>query len=871
MSVLTLAVILVAGVPAYAMRDTGTAENSTRSSVEQVQDNAAVETAESPSAGNTQLDPGSSPSSISTVLIGSSATDSPVSLEFSYGYRNTAKSGHKLPFSAKIRNNTDRDISGRLVIAADGSVETGIDSFEPAVNSYAFEVEIPAQGETTFDNVISVAEESSAVTVMFYEGEECIYKRQEQIDISSDGAELLIGILSDTPGRLDYFDGVSVAQTTLRAKTTELDPDTLPQSALELEQLDLIVISNFDTDRINEAQLDAIETWAESGGVLLIGSGRHPEAAKSFGAYRENFEISEPYKEDIDMGMRYSKSGPDGAVLNLSVCNIMVQGGIQARQSADIATLTLVNGTQGTVGFAAYDLCDISEFCSQEMSFTDDLLTTMLGYARIDRLINSAGSSREVYDKTQEFMGITDSADLPNISLYIVFALAYTAAVGGFIYFGLRNRGLEIYYHAAVVMAAFAGAFAVWMISSGSRHEGLSLDYTAVREINGDSTSESGYIRIFSAAADSYSINIPKDYELYPIVHAAGEDEAAGGTTLTNVGSALEGRTDSLDRSELSYAGKLIAFAMDSDGKTINAEGLGPFAGTMAEFATDRRASTDSDAISARLKFFNEAFNGSIENKSPYDLEDAALLLYGRVAKLGRLSAGDTIDIEDLATVNVPTGDSFATAAYITDLYSLDTGDSAYADTLKKTRYLSSCIDELPESYYSGVRLIGFSEGENIFEDISTDRHADVSGTLLKSVAAEADFTYGRRVWRTALSTDPSVVSGDYDTASNTSRGSVVLEYSLGNDINVSSLYFTELAEVFRSESVAPFAGRMSMYNYVTGSYDDVDTGTSYTESSIAAYLSPANTLTVRYIPDTSLAAGAALFLPVPNINGEEK
>ncbi len=340
---------------------------------------------------------------------------------------------------------------------------------------------------------------------------------------------------------------------------------------------------------------------------------------------------------------------------------------------------------------------------------------------------------------------------------------------------------------------------------------------------------------------------------------------------MTNVGTALEGRTDSLDRSELSYAGKLIAFAADSDGKTINAEGLGPFAGTMAEFATDRRASTESDAISARLKFFNEAFNGSIENKSPYDLEDAALLLYGRVAKLGRLSAGDTIDIEDLAAVNVPTGDSFATAAYITDLYSLDTGDSAYADTLKKTRYLSSCIDELPESYYSGVRLIGFSEGENIFEDISTDRHADVSGTLLKSVAAEADFTYGRRVWRTALSTDPSVVSGDYDTASNTSRGSVVLEYSLGNDINVSSLYFTELAEVFRSESVAPFAGRMSMYNYVTGSYDDVDTGTSYTESSIAAYLSPANTLTVRYIPDTSLAAGAALFLPVPNINGEEK
>ena len=874
LSLLTLALIVSAGVVAVAAPRTnaagtakalstaGETEESAANATQSTQDKSNVETADSPS-DSTQPDPGSSQRDLSTVMIGSSGTEGRVGLEFSYGYRNTAKSGHKLPFSAKISNNTDRDISGRLVIVAEGSVETGIDSFEPAVNSYAFEVEIPAQGETTFDNVISVSEESGAISIMLYEGDECILKRQEQIDISSDGAELLIGILSDTAGRLDYFNGVSVAQTALRAKTTELDPETLPKSALELEQLDVIVISNFDTDRINEAQLDAIETWAEGGGVLLIGSGRHPEAAQSFGAYRENFEISEPYKENIDMGMRYSKSGPDGAVLSLNVCNISVQGGIQVRQSADIATLTLVNGTQGTIGFAAYDLCDISEFCSQEMSFTDDLLTTMLGYARIDRLINAAGSSREVYDKTQEFMGITGSADLPNLSLYIVFALVYTAAVGGFIYYSLRNRALEIYYHAAVVIAAFIGAFAVWMIGVNSRHDGLSLDYTAVREINGDSSSESGYIRIFSAASDSYSISIPKDYELYPIVHAAGVGETAVGTSAGT--AAL---TDSTD---LGSGGKLISFATDLEGKTINAEGLGPFAGTMAEFATDKRASSESDAISAKLRFFNEAFNGSIENNSPYDLEDAALILYGRVAKLGRLRAGESLELDDLATVNVPTGDSFAAAAYITDLYSLDTGDSGYADALKKTRFLSSCMDELPESYYSGVRLIGFSEGENIFEDISTDRHADVNGTLLKSVSAEAKFNMGRRVWRTALSTDPSVVSGDYDTASNTSRGSVVLEYSLGNDINVSTLYFTELSEVFKSETVTPFAGRMSMYNYVTGSYDDADTAKDYTGDDIAAYLSPANTLTVRYIPDTSLTAGAALFLPVPNINGEEK
>ena len=806
-------------------------------------------------------------SNVSTVLISNDSSDSGIRLSLSYGYRNVAKNGHKLPFSVDIINGSDRDINGRLVIAADGSVETGVGSFEPAVNSFSFDVDIAAHGEAVVDNVISVAEESGTVEVMLYEGDKCLARRKEVVSITSDGSELLVGLLSDTPDKLDFLNGVSVAKTALRARTIELEPETLPQNALELEQLDVIVISNLSTDKINEDQLRAIETWAENGGVLLIGGGRNHQAAESFGAYRDNFEISEAVRSYVDMGMQYSKNGPDGAVLPLDVCNISVKDGVQVMQSSDMPTLTVVKLSSGTIGFAAYDLCDISEFCSQEMSFTDDLLTTMLGYSRIDRLINATGSSREIYDRTNEFMGVTDPSDMPGISLYVIIAVIYIAAVGWLLYYVLRNRGLEIYYNPFVVISAFVGAIVIWMIGAGTRYDGLSLDYTLVREIHGDDISESGYIRIFSAASDSYSINIPTDYEVYPIVRAA-----ADGTTEANSLSESiihAGAAYALSDEDSDY--KLISFSEDEAGKHIDASGLGPFAGTLLELAADSDERSEGDDIMADISFFNESLNGSITNNSRYDIEDAAVLLYGRAIKLGHIKAGARTEIDNIKAVNVPIGDTFAAASYITGLNELDTGDSHYADKLKKTRFLSSYIAEHPELYTQGVRLIGFSDGENIFKDISADRSMNVRGTLLKSVTADTDFESDGYIWRTALSTDPMVVSGDYDIASNTSRGSVVLEYSLGNDINVSALYFTELADVFSSDSTAVFAGRISLYNYLTGGYDDISTDRIYSGGLISPYLSPANTITVRYIPDSTAASGAMLFLPVPNINGVEK
>ena len=55
----------------------------------------------------------------------------------------------------------------------------------------------------------------------------------------------------------------------------------------------------------------------------------------------------------------------------------------------------------------------------------------------------------------------------------------------------------------------------------------------------------------------------------------------------------------------------------------------------------------------------------------------------------------------------------------------------------------------------------------------------------------------------------------------------------------------------------------MYFYNYNEGGYDLMKVGTEYTAEALEPYLSPSNTLMVRYVWNGD-ATGAGAYLPVP-------
>ena len=133
-------------------------------------------------------------------------------------------------------------------------------------------------------------------------------------------------------------------------------------------------------------------------------------------------------------------------------------------------------------------------------------------------------------------------------------------------------------------------------------------------------------------------------------------------------------------------------------------------------------------------------------------------------------------------------------------------------------------------------------------------------------------------IYQSAMQKQPNVLSGEYYAQTNTMYGltPVMLEYYLGNNIEVYKLDFyhlsDEVAESMRYYYTVPFSGKMYFYNYNTGNYDSMDTGvTEFDRDVLGPYLSPGNTLTVKYVYDSSGDYTWNIMLPVLAVTGRSK
>lgn len=85
-----------------------------------------------------------------------------------------------------------------------------------------------------------------------------------------------VGILSDKYDELDYFglhgSSIFIINNNYPIELIELSKNTLTD---ELEQLDYMVIDQYDTSQLSEDTVAAIEDWTNRGGMLILGTGSY--------------------------------------------------------------------------------------------------------------------------------------------------------------------------------------------------------------------------------------------------------------------------------------------------------------------------------------------------------------------------------------------------------------------------------------------------------------------------------------------------------------------------------------------------------------------------------------------------------------------
>ena len=796
----------------------------------------------------------------STVVLEGPYESGDISLSFSYGYQNVAMSGEYLPIELNIANESVHDIRGCLEIYIEDSRQDEL--------IYEYELELPADSVRKLRSTISVPDDTESLEIRLVdEGGQRLIDIREEIRIHGDGSELLIGLLSNRPDSLSYLRGVSLADQSLSTRTVTLSPGSLPETREGLEQLSAIVISDFNMRRLSDETVSAIYEWVRNGGVLLIGTGDSADPLGGFADRIEGLEISEPQLSEVNMGMQYSTEGPDGATLSLMIREIFAPGGIQSLQSGNLGVLTNISAGSGVIGITAYSLCDISDFCLEQLGYVEELLEALFGSARLRQARTLRGEAGSGIDKLKGLVDIADGSRLPDMKVYLFFAMIYIAVCGPGLYVILRRKGLSIYYPFGVVICSFAGMLAMWLCSLGTRYDSAFADYASIRHISEGSVNETVFLKLSSPDRGEIELKLPSDDMAMPVLPAGDpeENELLPGRSIIRLSGYEEG-------SETGTA----AEGETRDQGSISVASERAFSEAYFEIIKGDTSGLES-GISIELNYFEDELSGEIVNDTPMRLSDVSLLMFGRIISVGDMEPGESRSLEGLETVYGPTGSAKLSSEYITGIDRMKESDEDYSLRLKETNLLAYYLEESLGYYYQGVRLVAFTEDSLGEDPLFADNDMEISGLTLIALSEEAEHQDGSRIYRSALSEEPRVINGNYDTASNTISGtaSAVVEYKLGTDIIVSSVRFSSLSESFSGKAdeegniLIPFTGAMSIYNYTTGSYDLVDAGkTEFSAIEMRPYMSPENAFMVRFIPDENTEDGNVMFLPVPMVTG---
>ena len=764
-----------------------------------------------------------------------------IDLSVTYGYQNTAKAGRFLPLSITIENTGEKTFSGYIHVYM---VES-----ENSVYEYRYRKTVEGESEDVLSATVSLSSGVNQILVTAEDSKgELLGSRRVGLDVAGSDAELIIGLISQSPETLTYLGGVGINNGILRTRTVTLDTDNLPNDKKELDQLDVLFISDYNIQNLKEIEAETIIDWVKKGGVLVLGTGAKGNFALApyFDGYLR--EPLMPREMKLNMGEQYS-GGSGKNILDLNASAVTLTRGREVMYSDGVPIISTVTEGTGAIAVSGYDFCDIQRFATDQMFYVDDLFKAILGQNRLDKL-SVAASERSLkrYWDIQALMNMSDLSKIPEPLFYVTILSAYVLLVGPGLYFYLRTHDMIRLYRPGVIVVTALAAMLVWVMGVGTRFSGPFLTYAKLNEVSKDSINEIDYVNLRSPYNSTYTFDVKSEYYVYPVLKGSdynGDiqelslDTETGHTTINN----------------------------DRDKTEIIISNTDTFTGRYFEFNT--KSPNPVGCFTTDMVYSNgKVVQGVLKNDSGYDLSDAAILIYGKVILIGKLGAGEEVDLSGKDIINVPVGDYQRIADTVTDGANLS--------------FLKYYISDNMAGYYGDARLVGFVRESGMGERLSfSDQlNYDSYGVSMVVASLPLDTRVGDEYSYSVMSTDPEVRAGDYNISDNTISGVVpaVLAYHLGEGDNISSITIESLSPDdsgnpnHRIGNLRPFKGSLSFYNNRTGGFDPVDIGDGVlTDKELTYYLDEDNVLVVKYTPgEQNLGIDERMYLPMITVTVKE-
>lgn len=766
---------------------------------------------------------------------------SPVSMEISSVYGDIGRLGVHVPVSVKLYGQSEAVFSGTVSVS---TLENDSDNKDELFRYvYPVKVDTAETKELTF--YVPLGQKSSRIYVTLQDADGNTVREQSmQFDIGNNEGRLLLGTLTDSG--LSYLDEVSMEYGMTGTELIPFEAEIFPEDERGLALLDVLVVNDFDTEKLSEKQADAVVKWVENGGVLLIGTGR--EAERTLSAFRAAFGISGSRRgteESINLGMEFSEKTPGDSEIQLYCAELSLADGRIAEEIDGAALRYDIEYKKGKVGVYTYDLSELSGFIAKNPSYAGKMLSDVLGEERLsDIYYYSAYGDDQEYWNAYGMVNTGDTDRLPRLAAYAVVLTLYIAVVGPGLYLFLKKKDMSRLYGAGVVLFSIGISVVVYLLGIGTRFTSQFLTTAAVIEADGKRAVETSYINIRTPDSRPLSLTFPADYKVTPLTRSSRYSEQP--------------------IRDFEKPGKASFEIREGEHETVISAGRS--AAFKPRFFKAEKTSELPAGVSGNVSFSDGQISGTIRNDMEVDLRNAVILLYGHICRIGDLGAGEERSLQEEELLVWPVGMTYVASEWLSG------GDSG------KSSLYTYFLDKNFRTFVPSAYLLAEGTSDGIMaEEVVKDQVSD--GMVLYAAKLKPD-TGSSRIYRSGLMNKPEVNIGSGSLYGDglTMYGSdpVAVEYFLGTDIEVEKVSFLPVSSEFLENSdyyyLKLFDGGFYFYNQITKEYDRMELSKrEFTAEELSSYLSEKNSITVKYTAGDSESVGTSSLLPHPMVTGRKR
>lgn len=185
-----------------------------------------------------------------------------ISLTMEVGFDGYYKDGSWIPVTVHAANSGD-SVEGELQILV-GENQTEL--------LFATPISLPTQSEKQVTMYIHPPNLVSGLTLELVDNRGRLLTSVTESNLRRlNTPGLLYVVVSEETVDLDFLERVNGRAT--NAEVAFIDPSMLPDVPAALDSVNVLVLTNLDSGRLSAGQLDAITTWTESGGSLVVTGG----------------------------------------------------------------------------------------------------------------------------------------------------------------------------------------------------------------------------------------------------------------------------------------------------------------------------------------------------------------------------------------------------------------------------------------------------------------------------------------------------------------------------------------------------------------------------------------------------------------------